>query len=107
MEQARDSKEYSWKWLTAAELLSLRPCELTYVLLTSGVGASAITMYNGQDTSGEVIALIECLASRSTEFKPFAPIYCQRGLYAGTFTDNVYGVLIQWREIPQGIGYPK
>jgi len=97
MEKERDAKEYSWKWLTASELLSYTACDLTYVLVTSKTSACSITLYDGADTTGRVIATIESLANRSFEFSPCNPIYCRRGLYYSNVGQNVLGTLIQWR----------
>lgn len=99
MEQGRDSKEYSWKWLTASELLCRTACDLTYVLMTSLTdAATSITLRDGEDATGRVIAVIETLASRSFEFRPAKPIYCRRGLY---YENNAVvaepGCLVQWR----------
>lgn len=92
-----DSKEYAWKWIAADEVLSHTACDLVYALLTAKAGACAITLYDGQNTNGTIIAKVECPASRSFEFAPAKPVYCRRGLSALTFTDNVDGVFIQWR----------
>ena len=93
-----ESKEYSWKWITESELLSHGACELLYALLTSPDDISDCTLYDGENTNGEIIANIESLANRSTEFTPCCPIYCRRGLYVAKGT-RMKGILVQWREL--------
>ncbi|MBA7685444.1 hypothetical protein ES703_93869 [subsurface metagenome] len=98
MEELRDSKEYSWKWLLASELLCPTACDLTYVLLTSlTAAATAVTFYDGADNTGRVIAVINTLASRSFECNPHKPIYCRRGLYYENNAVETPGCLVQWR----------
>jgi len=99
MEQERDSKEYAWKWVTATELLSKTACDLTYVLLTSLTAApTAVTLRDGEDANGRIIAVVETLASRSFEFNPCKPIYCRRGLYYENVNEVATpGALVQWR----------
>lgn len=96
-----ESSKYSWRWITESALLSHGACELLYVLLTSKASPSVITIYDGENTHGRVIAIIESLASRSTEFTSCYPIYCHDGLYVSCTVDNdnVEGVLLQWREL--------
>jgi len=97
MEQERDAKEYSWKWLTASELLSRSACDLCYVLLTPDSAACGITLYDGESTAGKIIATVKTIDAQSTEFSPAKPIYCRRGLYYSNVAQNVLGTLIQWR----------
>ena len=97
MTEERDAKEYAWKWVTATGLLCRSACDLNYVLLTPDDGACIITLYDGEDTSGKIIATVKTIAARSTEFSPSKPIYCRRGLYLSNIVDNVLGTLVQWR----------
>lgn len=106
MEQERDSKEYSWKWITASELLSRSPCELVYAFVFADGAHSGVYLYDGEDTSGKIIAQFQSGQKQGEPFSPRVPVYCRRGLYA-VVASNVTGIFVQWREIPQGIGYPK
>lgn len=101
-----ESSKISWRWITACALVSHGACELLYVLLTSTGNASQITIYDGENAQGKIIAVVESLASRSTEFTPAEPIYCHDGLYVALAAgkDNVEGVLIQWRELGKKAG---
>lgn len=99
-----ESKEFSWKWVTADELLSRRACELVYARLTPATDAGLCILYNGENADGEVIEQLETAGMNNCEFYPAKPVYCGRGLYVGTVT-TVKGIFVQWREIPQGIGH--
>jgi len=94
-----ESKEYSWKWVTADELLSHGPCEfLGSHHVPSTAGTSTIDIYNGENTNGEVIVKCRTAESRATPFHPPKPIYCRRGLYLD-IKANCLGVFMMWREL--------
>lgn len=103
---SEESKEYSWKWITAAELLCTRPCELVYARLTPATDVGLAIFYDGESASGDEILQLETSGMYNCQFSPPKPVYCRRGLYVGSVT-TCEGIFIQWREIPQGIGYPK
>lgn len=99
-----DSKAYSWKFITADELLSHGPCELLYALLVpSGAGTCTATLYNGENTSGEKIVDFRCAESKEQEFNPPQPVYCRLGLYFDALT-IVKGIFVQWRELGHEAG---
>jgi len=98
------SKEYSWKYIVADEILSLQPCELVYARLTSATAAGSAIFYDGENATGEKILELATGGLYNCEVAPPVPIYCRKGLYVGSVT-TVDGILVQWREIPQGIGY--
>jgi len=93
-----DSKECSWKWITADELLSHGACELISIAQTSSDDTSDATFYDGEDTNGKTILKLEALANRTAFAKFNVPIYCRRGLYVDVGS-NVTGILVQWREL--------
>ncbi len=94
-----ESIEYSWKWVTADELLSHGPCELVYALfIASGGGTATTTLFNGEDNTGETIVAFRSAQSTQSVFKPPKPIYCQSGLYVDVIAIPK-GVFVQWREI--------
>ena len=95
-----ESKEYSWAWVTADRLLSHGPCELVYIMLTSAAAAATSTIYDGENTSGEIIAVLEATTNISQQLHFPKPIYCEHGLYLDIDT-NATGCLVQWRELPQ------
>jgi len=98
-----DSKEYSWKWVTADELLSHGPCELLYLhLIPSSAATSTATLYDGENTNGQIIVDIRIATSRACELEPPVPIYCRRGLYID-MKATIKGCFIMWRELgPKG-----
>lgn len=93
-----ESKKYSWKWVTADELLSHGACELLYALLDAGAADDFVTIYNGENTSGDIIAIIRAAAKTSRAFAPKVPVYCRRGLYVDVATTTTK-VFVQWREL--------
>lgn len=94
-----DSKEYSWKWVTADELLSHGPCELLYALFIPSAAATATaTLYDGENTSGTKIVEFRTAESKQAELAPPEPIYCRLGLYVDAIA-NAKGVFVQWREL--------
>ena len=94
-----ESKEYSWKWVTADELLSHGACELLYALFIPSDAATATAIvYNGENTSGDIVVSFRGAESRQSVFSPKAPVYCRRGLYVDCGS-NTRGVFVQWREL--------
>lgn len=98
-----ESKVYSWKWITASELLSLRACDLCHLILTGDGTECYVTIYDGENTSGQVVMVLRALGKASVTIVLHHHIYCRRGLYIhfpGN-TDHVTGVFAQWLELPQ------
>ncbi|GAH60970.1 unnamed protein product [marine sediment metagenome] len=92
-----DSKEYSWKWVTADELLCPTACDLVSAHLVPDASTTATaTYFDGQDTKGRTILRVRVAGSKHCDFDPAQPVYCRRGLYVEIVT-NVRGILFQWR----------
>ena len=92
-----DSKEYSWKWITASELLCPVACDfISAHLVPDAAGTATATIYDGESTSGDIIIRVRTAVSRHCDLEPPVPIYCRRGLYIEIIT-NTRGVLVQWR----------
>ena len=99
MEGERDSKEYSWKWVTADEVLSKVACDfIGSHHVPSTAGTSTIDIYDGENTNGRVIIKCRTAESRATAFHPPAPVYCRRGLYID-IKASCLGVFVMWREL--------
>lgn len=96
-----ESKKYSWKFLTADELLSLGPCEVLYVYLVVSAASTDTSIYDGENTTGTLIATFVAAAVTGHEFSPPKPVYCRKGLYVDIGT-NVTGMFVQWRELDRG-----
>lgn len=95
-----ESKEYSWKWVTADELLSHGACEFLYCRLTPDGEKGWAYLYDGENTNGELFLVIATSSKYNCECRPPKPIYCRRGLYVGNlFTAEI---LVQWRELGHG-----
>ena len=96
-----ESKEYSWKWVTASELLSNRACELIFAhLIPSEAGTCTATIYDGENALGAVITAMRTAISQHCDFAPPIPVYCRKGLYFQSIT-IVKGCFIMWRELRQ------
>lgn len=93
-----ESKEYSWKWVTADELLSHGPCELVYACLAPSAATTDSALYDGESTGGERIITLKAATVRVMPFSPKVPVYCRRGLYVDVGT-SVTGIFVQWREL--------
>jgi hypothetical protein len=85
-----DSKEYSWTWVTASQLLTDLECELVYALL--------VPIYNGTGTTGDVVTYLVSAVATQQPFSPPVPIYCRKGLYI-TKGSATTGVLVVWRHL--------
>lgn len=94
-----ESKQYSWAWVTADRLLSHGPCELLQAHLVVSGGNGTVTLYDGENTSGDIILKMQAAAKTGLQFHPKEPIYCRRGLYVGS-SASLTGVFVQWRELP-------
>jgi len=99
--QSIDSKEYSWKWITADELLSKGACELSHAILTCDGGNCSASIYDGESSNGKLVVTFKALQNRSVVASLYPHIFCRRGLFVDLGTDCL-GMLIQWREKPTG-----
>lgn len=93
-----ESKKYSWKWVTASELISHGPCELVYARTMSANAESDTFLYDGENATGAVIVEFENGTKNGQVFSPKEPVYCRRGLYFAKGT-NTIGIFVQWREL--------
>jgi len=95
MQEIRNAKEYSWKYVTDAELLCLGACDFLYAKLTPDATVADVTLYDGEDSNGEKICKIAAAGLYNNEVSPPVGLYCRRGLYVGTITTG--DVLVVWR----------
>lgn len=98
-----ESKEYSWKYVTASELLSHGPCELMGAELVPTGNSNGTILYDGESSNGTVIQNLNAQVATNRPFKPPVPVYCRRGLYI-TIGSHVNGVFVQWRELGHKAG---
>lgn len=95
MQELRNSKEYSWKYVTDAELLSKSACDFLYAKLTPDSDVGDATLYNGEDSNGKKICKIAAAGLYNNECSPLVALHCPKGLYIGTITTA--DVLVVWR----------
>lgn len=96
-----ESKNYSWKWVTATELLSHGACDLIYAQAVSDGGEIKDTiLYDGENNKGELLINLQKGKVGNIIFSPKAPVYCRRGLYV-VIGSSTEGVFVQWRELGQ------
>jgi len=95
MQILRDSKEYSWKYVTDAELLCNTACDFLYAKLTPDATVADVTLYNGENNLGQVIVKIAAAGLYNNECNPPVGLYCPKGLYVDTITTG--DVLVVWR----------
>jgi hypothetical protein len=91
-----DSKEISWKWVTADEILSPTACDLLQAHCVPSSANGRATLYNGGDTNAEKIVRLTSAAKTGIQFHPKEPVYCRRGLFVGD-TSHIEGIFVQWR----------
>ena len=95
MQEIRNSKDYSWKLVEQAEVLSQVACDFLYAKLTSDTDVGDVTLYAGEDTNAERICKIAAAGLYNNECNPPVGLYCPKGLYVGTITTGE--VLVVWR----------
>lgn len=94
----RDSKAYSWAYVSKDQVLCDTPCELIGAYLVVSAASTDSALYNGVSTSGHKIVDLECAAVTGHPFKPAEPVYCPNGLYVDVGSD-VTGIFVQWRSL--------
>ena len=92
------SKEYSWAWVTGDLKLAEGECELVWAYLVPSGAVTDTILYNGIDTSGEMIITLKSAVVTGHPFSPPVPIYCRRGLYVD-IGSNTTGVFVLWRNL--------
>lgn len=98
-----DTKELDWKWVTANEVVSKMACEICMIALTCDGANANVTIYDGEDASGEIIAVVKGLQNRTVDININHHIYCRRGIYL-VMSPAVLGVFIQWKMRPSKEG---
>ena len=98
-----DCKEYSWKWVTADEVLSPTACELCQVILTCANGNCNMKVYDGENENGTYVARLKSLINRSVNMGIHDHVYLRRGLFV-TLDANCLGAFVQWKNRPSKEG---
>lgn len=84
-----------WEWVTAARILTHKPCRLLGLIVTPSAANAQLTLYDGENTTAPVIVTIFSSAKISWPFCFHEGIETDRGLFIGGFT-NITGALVQW-----------
>lgn len=93
-----ESKEYSWAWVTVDQCLRQGACELLAAYLVPSGATTDSALYDGENTSGKLIATLVQAVVTNLPFEPPVPIYCRRGLFVDVGT-SVTGILVIWRNL--------
>ena len=93
-----DSSLISRQWVTADARLCEKECELIFAYMLPSAANADVSLYDGENTSGDLIATLKEAAVSGHRFRPPVPIYCRKGLYVDVGS-NVTGILVMWRVI--------
>lgn len=91
-----DSRTVSRQWVTAHALLCEKECELLFAYLAPSAATADVTLYDGENITGELIATLKSAAVTGHKFKPPVPIHCRKGLYVYVGS-NVTGLFVMWK----------
>lgn len=99
MPEEEKAIDYSWRWITASQMLSSTACELCTLIATPDGNNAVVSIYDGENASGTLMAELRILANRSVPFTIHHHAYCRRGLYI-VLDAHVDGVFVQWKPLP-------
>lgn len=84
-----------WEWITAARLITSKPCRLLSLIITPSTATAIVIVYDGENTSAPVILQADLVVQETMQLNFPGGIKTDRGLFIGSFTD-ITGVLVQW-----------
>jgi len=84
-----------WEWITAARVITHKPCRLLGLVITPSNATSEIKVYDGENTSSPPILEVVLKSDDTKQLNFPGGIQTDRGLFVGAFTD-ITGVLVQW-----------
>lgn len=84
-----------WEWITAARVITHKPCRLLGLVVTGSAGDGEVTVYDGENTTAPTILNIFLATRNSRSFNFPGGIQTDRGLYIGGFS-HITGVLVRW-----------
>lgn len=94
-------KDYvAWEFITKAQVVEARPCELLYVKPVVNGNSPESYLYHGLTNAGAKIIRFVGTKSADGELKPPVPLRCEHGIYWGHERDHE-GILIMWRVLPK------
>jgi hypothetical protein len=94
----KNSKDYSWAWVTGDRALTQQEAELVAAYLVVSAASTDSHLYNGIDTNGDKIVTLESAVATTLPFEPPVPIYCRKGIFVAKGT-SVTGILVIWRNL--------
>lgn len=94
----RESRDYSWAWVTSDQVLAHGPCELLWAYLVVSAASTDSYLYDGESSAEKLVTALEAAAATGHSFKPPVPVYCHKGLFVDVGT-NVTGILVMWRNL--------
>lgn len=84
-----------WEWITAARVVSHKPCRLLGLAVTPSAGTGVVIVYDGENTTAPVIIQAETKVQETLQLNFPGGINTAMGLFVGSFT-HITGVLVQW-----------
>lgn len=84
-----------WEWVTAARVLTHKPCRLLGLTITPSAATAVIIVRDGENTTAPVILQADLVVQETMQLNFPGGLRTDRGLFVGDFTD-ITGVLVQW-----------
>lgn len=84
-----------WEWITAARVISHKPCRLKGLVITPSGATAIVIVYDGENTTAPIILQADLVVQETMQLNFPGGLKTDRGLYIGSFTD-ITGVLVQW-----------
>ena len=100
MDQVIESKDVSWQFIQAAQIVEKRPCELIYAKAVANGQNPESYLYHGVNNRGVKILRFVGTKSSDRTFSPRVPVLCEHGIYWGHERHHE-GIFIEWRVIPE------
>jgi hypothetical protein len=89
------NKNVASELVTLDRVLSNKPCWLHYAYLIPSGAVTDTSLYDGHNTSGQLIVTLKSAVVTNHEFRPAQPVYCKEGLFVD-IGSNTTGVFVQW-----------
>ena len=84
-----------WEWITAARVITAKPCRLLGLVVTPSLANSECKVYDGESADSPAVMEIFLTTKNTKIFEFTGGLHLDRGLYVGSFT-NITGVLVRW-----------
>lgn len=103
------SKDYGWRYITASQLISDKPCELLFIYASPSAFNNSVVIYDGQSDVGDVVntpwgygrdGTTDTMLLLPIVFNPPVPVRLSKGLYIKL--SNINNAFIQFRILKEG-----